>query len=338
LAEILSQVNSSHYLIGNKLTTKPFIMKTLIAFFILITITACNDVQTKTEKSFVAPVINQYDTLNGFYGFDTIAQIENYYNNFSLPEISLNEEVVRDTLPHKNQKDYFEEFGTVSTTQARDSIILTKKHNNYSDPLDDFGSATRAADPLDEFGSGTRVALKKETLIQKSGISKAIYEASAQIENKNNDEFAAIRSHVTWLFDYAGNGAPKKAAVWRFMVPLTENITVPRGFLGARSCGNYAVLYGIIGKNDYALKWLQAAQAHNPPVMNLFAKHPEYTVNFAITNYGARACAEMSIPFFSEISVTKDFLNSFANSYRPPANPPSEPSEPREPRGGGRGN
>ena len=313
-------------------------MKTFVLFFILAAIIACNNVNTNSEKSSTETEFDSYDTLMGHYDFDTIAQIENYHQSFNLPEIELDEEIVTDTVPEITQSNYLEGFGVASVIQTSDSIVVVKKASKISDPLDDFGNGTRKApikDPLDDFGSGDRVILKKENLIQHSDISKTIYELSAQLNSGDNADLTAIRRHIIWLFDEAGNGAPKKMEVWGFEVPLFQNITVPRGYLGARTCGNYAVLYGLVGKRDFSLRWLQAAQAHNSAAMNLFAQYPDYSINFAIKNYAARACTEMAIPYFGELSVVKDLLSNFSKSYRPAPSPPPEPDEKRP--GGDRG-
>lgn len=109
--------------------------------------------------------------------------------------------------------------------------------------------------------------------------------ASAQSEETK----AEIRINIDWMVNEAGTAAPAKLSVWNHMVPVGAGIRVPRGPINAPDCVNNAVLFALAGELGYALEWLQAGQAHNGDVMQLFANNRDYAIEYAVSKYWRQA-------------------------------------------------
>jgi hypothetical protein len=93
----------------------------------------------------------------------------------------------------------------------------------------------------------------------------------------------------------AGDAAPASLGAWLVKIPVGAGITSIRGPLGARTCGNYAVLWALAGDNGKALEWLKVCQSHNDHAKQLFSQYPHFTVDYAKKHHERDAVTQLGI-------------------------------------------
>lgn len=98
-----------------------------------------------------------------------------------------------------------------------------------------------------------------------------------------------IRANVDWIFGLDDNPSPQKAFTPVILATPYGTTNSVRGLTGGKSCGSIAVLYTLVGYRQAALSWLNAAQSHNPGVMALFNAYPDYTLDYAASQYKNQA-------------------------------------------------
>lgn len=155
-----------------------------------------------------------------------------------------------------------------------------------------------------------------------------------------------ICANIDWIWGAAGNAPPSRAEVWLYPVVIGANGEYPsiRGPVGARTCGNYAVLYALSGNNRAAIAWLKSAQGHNPAAANDFEIYSDFTIAYAVSKHKNDALIEAGLgQTITDAVRIKDIISKKLSGHNPNPNSglprgESEPKEPRDPGGNARRN
>lgn len=123
-----------------------------------------------------------------------------------------------------------------------------------------------------------------------------------------------IQQNVNWIYTLDDKPALKKSLTPVILVTPRGTFNSIRGTAGGKSCGCIATFYALGGYEDAALSWLKAAQSHNPHAMELFDRHPAYTMEKARENEkNCRGHALLAVLAGPYASAAIDFYNSRSN-------------------------
>ena len=176
--------------------------------------------------------------------------------------------------------------------------------------------------------SSPKPELNLQTL--QAAIDKAKMEMSS-VKADKSDELAEVRANVDWL--WTNSNPPTQPDSWDWPVKF-YGYSWWRGYLGARSCGNLAVIHNVIGMKEDALNWLQAGQSHSQGVIDQFARNSKYALEYATQRYTAVAFAEEGVPYYNMGKGALEALDFRAKNFNPPTWAEAHPKPIIERRGG----
>jgi len=98
-----------------------------------------------------------------------------------------------------------------------------------------------------------------------------------------SQEIEDLQKGVRWIYTI-DNPLRKPTEIFTGpLVPIGHGeYYAPAAFFGAKTCGLVGTLYALAGREDLAMEWLLAPQAHNPSFQALMLQYPDYVIHKAL--------------------------------------------------------